>query len=64
MREEVKNGSHAVDYDSQEKEKLDKDTVALLRCVQADINKIKFQAESEINEATDGIQKISERLNG
>lgn len=63
MREEVKNGSHAVDYDSQEKEKLDKDTIALLRCVQADINKIKFQAESEINEATGGIQKISERLN-
>lgn len=63
MQEEVKNGPHAVDYDPQEKEKLDKDTVALLRCVQADINKIKFQAESEINEATGGIQKISERLN-
>lgn len=45
------------------KKKLDEDTVALLRCVQADINKIKFQAESEINEATGGIQKISERLN-
>ena len=47
----------------EEKEKLDKDTAALLHCVQADINKIKFQAESEINEATDGIKKISERLN-
>ena len=46
------------------KKKLDEDTVALLRCVQSDINKIKFQAESEINEATEGINKISERLNG
>ena len=63
MREKVRNGPHAVSYDLQEKEKLDKDTAALLRCVQADINKIKFQAESEINEATDGIKKISERLN-
>ena len=63
MREEVRNGPRAVNYNPQEKEKLDKDTAALLRCVQADINKIKFQAESEINEATDGIKKISERLN-
>ena len=62
-REELRNGPRAVNYDPQEKEKLDKDTAALLRCVQADINKIKFQAESEINEATDGIKKISERLN-
>ena len=63
MREKVRNDPRAVNYDPQEKEKLDKDTAALLRCVQADINKIKFQAESEINEATDGIKKISERLN-
>ena len=63
MREEVRNGSRAVNYDPQEKEKLNKDTAALLHCVQADINKIKFQAESEINEATDGIKKIPERLN-
>lgn len=62
-REEARNGPRAINYNPQEKEKLDKDTVALLRCVQADINKIKFQAESEINEATSGIQKISERLN-
>ena len=62
-REELRNGPRAVNYDPQEKEKLDKDTAALLRCVQADINKIKFQAESEINEATDGIKEISERLN-
>lgn len=62
-REELRNGPRAVNYDPQEKEKLDKDTAALLRCVQADINKIKFQAESEINEATDGIKKISGRLN-
>ena len=62
-REEARNGPRAVNYNPQEKEKLDKDTAALLRCVQADINKIKFQAESEINEATDGIKKISERLN-
>ena len=63
MREKVRNGPRAVNYDPQEKEKLDKDTAALLRCVQADINKIKFQAESEINEATDGIKKISGCLN-
>ena len=62
-RDEARNGPRAVNYDPQEKEKLDKDTAALLHCVQADINKIKFQAESEINEATDGIKKISERLN-
>lgn len=62
-QEEIKNGLHAIDYNQREKEKLNKDTAALLRCVQADINKIKFQAESEINEATDGIKKISERLN-
>ena len=62
-REELRNGPHAINYNPQEKEKLDKDTAALLRCVQSDINKIKFQAESEINEATDGIKKISERLN-
>lgn len=63
-REEARNGPRAINYDPQQKEKLDKDTAALLRCVQSDINKIKFQAESEINEATDGIKKISERLNG
>ena len=63
MREEVRNDPRAVNYDPQEKEKLNKDTAALLHCIQADINKIKFQAESEINEATDGIKKISERLN-
>ena len=63
MREEARNGPHAINYNPQEKKKLDEDTVALLRCVQSDINKIKFQAESEINEATDGIKKISERLN-
>lgn len=63
-REEARNGPRAINYDPQEKERLDKDTAALLRCVQSDINKIKFQAESEINEATDGIKKISERLNG
>ena len=62
-REEERNGPHAINYNPQEKKKLDEDTVALLRCVQSDINKIKFQAESEINEATDGIKKISERLN-
>ena len=62
-REEARNGPHAINYNPQEKKKLDEDTVALLRCVQSDINKIKFQAESEINEATDGIKKISERLN-
>lgn len=62
-REEARNGPRAINYDPQEKKKLDEDTAALLRCVQADINKIKFQAESEINEATDGIKKISERLN-
>ena len=62
-REKLRNGPRAVNYDPQEKKKLDEDTVALLRCVQSDINKIKFQAESEINEATDGIKKISERLN-
>lgn len=61
--EEVRNGPRAINYNPQEKKKLDEDTVALLRCVQTDINKIKFQAESEINEATGGIQKISERLN-
>ena len=61
--EEARNGPHAINYNPQEKKKLDEDTVALLRCVQSDINKIKFQAESEINEATDGIKKISERLN-
>ena len=63
-REEARNGPRAINYDPQEKEKLDRDTVALLHCVQSDINKIKFQAESEINEATDGIKKVSERLNG
>lgn len=63
-REEARNGPRAVNYNPQEKEKLDRDTVALLHCVQSDIDKIKFQAESEINEATDGIKKISERLNG
>lgn len=63
MQEEVRNGPCAVNYNPQEKEKLNKDTAALLCCVQADINKIKFQAESEINEATDGIKEISERLN-
>lgn len=63
-REEARNGPRAINYDPQEKEKLDRDTVALLRCVQSDINKIKFQAESEINEATDDIKKVSERLNG
>lgn len=62
-REEARNGPRAINYNPQEKKKLDEDTVALLRCVQSDINKIKFQAESEINEATDGIKKISERLN-
>lgn len=62
-REEARNGPHAINYNPQGKKKLDEDTVALLRCVQSDINKIKFQAESEINEATDGIKKISERLN-
>lgn len=61
--EEARNGPHAINYNPQEKKKLDEDTVALLHCVQADINKIKLQAESEINEATGGIQKISERLN-
>lgn len=63
MQEKVRNGPCAVNYNPQEKEKLNKDTAALLCCVQADINKIKFQAESEINEATDGIKEISERLN-
>ena len=58
-REEARNGSRAINYNSQEKKRLD----ALLRCVQSDINKIKFRAEAEINEATDGIKKISERLN-
>lgn len=62
-REEARNGPRAINYDPQQKEQLDKDTVALLRCVQADIDKIKLQAESEINEATNGINKISERLN-
>lgn len=62
-QEEIKNGLHAIDYNQREKEKLNKDTAALLCCVQADINKIKSQAESEINEATDGIKKISECLN-
>ena len=62
-REEARNGPRAINYNPQEKKKLDEDTVTLLRCVQSDINKIKFQAESEINEATDGIKKISERLN-
>lgn len=62
-REEARNGPRAINYNPQEKKKLDEDTVALLRCVQSDINKIKFQAESEINEATEGINKISERLN-
>ena len=61
--EEARNGPRAINYNPQEKKKLDEDTVALLRCVQSDINKIKFQAESEINEATEGIKKISERLN-
>lgn len=63
-REEARNGPRTINYNPQEKKKLDEDTVALLRCVQSDINKIKFQAESEINEATEGINKISERLNG
>lgn len=62
--EEARNGPRAINYNPQEKKKLDEDTVTLLRCVQSDINKIKFQAESEINEATEGINKISERLNG
>lgn len=62
-REEARNGPRAINYNPQEKEQLDRDTAALLRCVQADINKIKFQAESEIDEATNGIKKISERLN-
>lgn len=62
-REEARNGPRAINYNPQEKKKLDEDTAALLRCVQSDINKIKFQAESEINEATEGINKISERLN-
>lgn len=61
--EEARNGPRAINYNPQEKKKLDEDTVTLLRCVQSDINKIKFQAESEINEATEGINKISERLN-
>lgn len=62
--EEARNGPRAINYNPQEKKKLDEDTVALLHCIQSDINKIKFQAESEIDEATEGINKISERLNG
>lgn len=62
-QQEKENGQKAITLNQKEKERLNKDTAALLRCVQDDINKIKSQADCEIDEATDGIKEISLRLN-
>lgn len=62
-QQEKENGRKAITLNQKEKERLNKDTAALLRCVQDDINKIKSQADYEIDEATNGIKKISLRLN-
>lgn len=62
-QQEKENGRKAITLNQKEKERLNKDTAALLRCVQDDINKIKSQADYEIDEATNGIKEISLRLN-
>lgn len=62
-QQEKENGRKAISLNQKEKERLNKDTASLLRCVQDDINKIKSQADCEIDEATNGIKEISLRLN-
>lgn len=62
-QQEEENRRKAITLNQKEKEHLNKDTAALLRCVQDDINKIKSQADCEIDEATNGIKEISLRLN-
>lgn len=62
-QQEKENGRKAISLSQKEKERLNKDTAALLRCVQDDINKIKSQADCEIGEAANGIKEISLRLN-
>ena len=62
-QQEKENGHKVINLNQKEKERLNKDTTALLRCVQNDINKIKSQADCEIDEATNGIKEISLRLN-
>lgn len=62
-QQEKENGRKAISLNQKEKERLNKDTTALLRCVQDDINKIKSQADCEIDEATNGIKEISLHLN-
>lgn len=62
-QQEKENGRKAITLNQKEKERLNKDTAALLRCVQDDINKIKSQSDYEIDEATNGIKEISLRLN-
>ena len=42
-QQEKENGRKAISLNQKEKERLNKDTAALLRCVQDDINKIKFE---------------------
>lgn len=62
-QQEEENKHKTMNLNQKEKERLNKDTAALLRCVQSDINQIKFQADCEIGEATNGIKEISLRLN-
>ena len=62
-QQEKENGHKAINLNQKEKERLNKDTAALLLFVHDDINKIKFQSYCEIGEATDGIKEISLRLN-
>lgn len=62
-QQEEENKHKIMNLNQKEKERLNKDTAALLRCVQSDINQIKFQADCEINEAANGVKEISLRLN-